>query len=601
MDLIYADENGIDLGVILEYTFDMAFGRDENDFSITIDINEHCCDAGYFIYIEETEYGGLIDKISPNTSNNTVTYEGRTWHGILENKIIQPDSGEDYKIVSGEANEVLASLISDLGLSDLFSVSSEDSNITIDEYQFERYTKAYTGILDMLYTYNAKLSVSFSDGKVLLSAILLYNYADDEEWDSSQFDFTITKNFHPVNHMIGLGSGDLRNRNVIHIFTDENGGIMPYATTDNPISDSDYILDTSEQILFGVEEIADTYDYGNAATTENYVLLESQPSDWTKTYMNYYVKSDDDQYTQNEKSYSNVYSVTTSEPSDWDKHYANYFEKSDDDYKSVEGEESISYKLQTSKPKDWSKNYGNYYYYYSDGVTEEYKKVSAKSVSKYNLQTRKPSDWSTNYTSYFYEVQTFSYIYKVKEKNSSGIWKTYTETLSDPDDAVNTNTKKYISYKKVVKSRSYNNISGTSAPTWKKKKYYTAETLSKAPSWSEKTYYTAISTTVAPTWTSGTYYSESTVEDVPEWKSNTFYQLYVDNFADLVAGCIKRLKELNDCDDISISFDASEEYDINDIIGATENITGISVSQPITKKIVKIKNGIIEISYEIGE
>ena len=600
MDLIYADGNGIELGVIQEYDLDIAFGRDENNFSITLDINDHCCKAGYSIYIEGTEYGGIVDKIIPNTKEKTVTYEGRTWHGVLENKIISPDTGEDYKIVSGEANIVLASLIDELGLADVFTVSEQDSSITIGKYQFERYTKAYTAILDMLYEYKAKLNFNHNNGVVILSVEPLYDYSEDEEWNSSQFDFSVTKNYHPTNHLICLGGGDLKNRRVIHLFTDENGGIQPYARTNAPISDENYILDTSGQLLFGLDELTDIYDYGNAATTENYILLSEQPSDWKKKYVNYYSKLND-KYIRNEKSYETDYVLLTEQPSDWKKNYANYNTKSDNTFKSVEGVDSVSYKVQKSKPKDWKKNFVSYYYYWSDGVSAEYKSVSADSLTKYKLQTMKPSDWADNYGNYYVKKQQIVYIYKVRTKSSSGIWKTSTEELTSPDDATDTSNKKYIAVKKKVKKYVYENVSASSAPKWKKRKYYTAETERIAPEWKKGTYYYAIHTTVAPEWKSGTYYSESEHEIIPDFKKGTYYQLYIDHYADLVAGGVKKLKKMNECDEIGISLDATQEYDINDIIGAAENITGISVAQPITKKVVKIKNGSLEMTYEIGE
>lgn len=72
MDLIYADENKIEIGVIPEYELDIAFGSDENDFELTLDVSSHCCKAGYYIYIEDTEYGGIVDKIEIDTSAGTV-------------------------------------------------------------------------------------------------------------------------------------------------------------------------------------------------------------------------------------------------------------------------------------------------------------------------------------------------------------------------------------------------------------------------------------------------------------------------------------------------------------------------------------------------
>ena len=74
----------------------------------------------------------------------------------------------------------------------------------------------------------------------------------------------------------------------------------------------------------------------------------------------------------------------------------------------------------------------------------------------------------------------------------------------------------------------------------------------------------------------------------------------MDHFAELVAGGLERLKESYECDSISVNLDLEGNYDIGDIVGATENITGISVWQPITKKIVTIQRNKETITYEIG-
>lgn len=52
MDLIYADENRIDQGVMDAYELDMAYGSDENNFTCTIDRGSHCCTEGFFLYVE---------------------------------------------------------------------------------------------------------------------------------------------------------------------------------------------------------------------------------------------------------------------------------------------------------------------------------------------------------------------------------------------------------------------------------------------------------------------------------------------------------------------------------------------------------------------
>ena len=102
MDLIYADETRKDIGVINSYDLDMAYGKDENDFTCSVDRNDHCCSVGFFIYAEGTEYGGIVDAIRVDTEKESVTYSGRTWHGVLEKKVICPDPGEDYLMVAGD-------------------------------------------------------------------------------------------------------------------------------------------------------------------------------------------------------------------------------------------------------------------------------------------------------------------------------------------------------------------------------------------------------------------------------------------------------------------------------------------------------------------
>ena len=123
----------------------------------------------------------------------------------------------------------------------------------------------------MLKDADAKLNIIWKNKKVVLSAQLRQDYSQDEEFNTAQVDFTIEKNYRPVNHIICLGQGDLKNRAVIHLFCDENGGIQPYATKDIPLQDSDYILGTSRKVMDGEDEVVEILDYPNAEITENYI------------------------------------------------------------------------------------------------------------------------------------------------------------------------------------------------------------------------------------------------------------------------------------------------------------------------------------------
>ena len=99
MDLIYMDDKKRDIGVMKNFTLDLAFGEDENNFELSTVMENNVCESGFYIYAEGTDYGGIIDQIKVNTSSNSLKYIGRTWHGILGSKILQPDDGQDYLIL----------------------------------------------------------------------------------------------------------------------------------------------------------------------------------------------------------------------------------------------------------------------------------------------------------------------------------------------------------------------------------------------------------------------------------------------------------------------------------------------------------------------
>lgn len=197
-------------------------------------------------------------------------------------------------------------------------------------------------------------------GIVVDDLTLNRKFTASQEWDASQLDFAIEKNYHPVNHLICLGSGDLKDRHVIHLFTDENGGIQPYSFHDNPYQDADYILDKRNQILKEQEEVVEVYDYGNAQDTVNYVLLTSKPQNWQNVYTNFFIAKDD-KFEQLTKTVEQTYEVLASQPSDWGKRYASYFKKNGSDYANVDGVVQESYVKMSKKPADWDKNYAKFY------------------------------------------------------------------------------------------------------------------------------------------------------------------------------------------------------------------------------------------------
>ena len=247
MDLIYTNSKKIDIGVLFDYSFDLSFGDSENDFEITLTEDNDVLEYGSYIYIENTEYGGIVDMQKARTNGDSITYGGRTWHGILNCKVIQPAEGKDYLTISGDANAVLSSLINRLGLAGLFVAAENESDVKISNYQFKRYCKGYDGIRDMLASVKAKLKIEWIDRRVVLSAVPIVDYTETPiDDDIATLSVEIHRN--KVNHLICLGKGELAEREVIHLFADAFDNIV----------DSQY--------YFGLDEVAETYDNSN---TEN--------------------------------------------------------------------------------------------------------------------------------------------------------------------------------------------------------------------------------------------------------------------------------------------------------------------------------------------
>ncbi len=280
MDLIYMNSNKEDIGVLRDYEMDLAFGIDENNFECQISAASHCCEEGYFLYFEGTEYGGIIDGIEIDTANNEVTYSGRTWQGILNAKVLCPDDGQAYLVVSGEANDVLSSLLSRLSLTDMFIADTADSGITISNYQMNRYITGYDGIAKMLNSAKAKLKVEFDGSNVVLSAVKKQDYSQNEEFDSDLMDFRIKKKARTVNHLVCLGKGELVDRLVVHLYADAKGDV------------------SRTQTQFGLDEYAAVYDYSSVESEDELIAsgTEQLKSLWQQDEVSVDFDADSDVY-----------------------------------------------------------------------------------------------------------------------------------------------------------------------------------------------------------------------------------------------------------------------------------------------------------------
>lgn len=251
MDLIYTNADLVDQGVLQDCMLDLAFGADENDFELEVPAEGVTLEAGALLYIEGTEYGGMVDGMRYTSADGVKRYTGRTWHGILNSKVIQPDAGSDYYTVSGDANAVLAVVLQRLSLSALFVAADGSSGLSVS-YQFNRYCGGYDGLRAMLDSVGGKLRMEvLGTGRVRLSAVPVTRYVKENEWDSDRMTIDATQLWHPVNHLICLGKGDLRQRQVVHLYADANGDL------------------STTQTSTGLAERVAVYDYANAESLES--------------------------------------------------------------------------------------------------------------------------------------------------------------------------------------------------------------------------------------------------------------------------------------------------------------------------------------------
>lgn len=225
--LIATDNNLNELCAIRNFTLDMVIGHDRQDFTASFAPIDNV-GGGSLLYIDGTEYGGIVDDVTTDTETDIVTCHGRTWDGILAAKIIMPPADATHRTVSGEANSVLASLVTLLDVGDVFAASTDDSGITISSYSFDRFTDGYSGIVKMLQSADAKLVMRRLNGKTVISAEEAETI--EGEADSDLMDFAMTKVTRCVNHLVCAGIGEGTERVVIDLYANARGQVSTTKT-----------------------------------------------------------------------------------------------------------------------------------------------------------------------------------------------------------------------------------------------------------------------------------------------------------------------------------------------------------------------------------
>lgn len=239
------DPQGHTVSRLRSFELDMAFGADENDFELSAP-GTSGIKPGSRIFMPSTEYGGVVSVLCPARTRygDTLSYKGRTWHGILEDHVICPPSGRSHLSVSGDANAVLRQLVQAMGLGDLFSAGSYAGINVSGSF---RYRAGYIGIVEMLAASKARLKVAWDTTamRCVLSAVPVRDWGDVPSVSGSTV-YSAELDYRKYNHLIALGKGEGASRAVYHLYSDAAGNISEHQT------------------MTGLDERSYVYDYSNA-------------------------------------------------------------------------------------------------------------------------------------------------------------------------------------------------------------------------------------------------------------------------------------------------------------------------------------------------
>lgn len=250
-----ANKNREEIRSADELEGDFAVG-DENNFEMISSVDDWTgdIDFGSYLYIPNTEFGGIVTEIESSTGQNQISVRGSTWRGMLAKKIIEPKSGEDYRIVSGRVEDAVRELVIECRLDSLFSVPTTEDETEI-KFQFDRYCTLLDGLEKMLSSIGYRLDIRYIktrwDAYVRIQPVSATDFSDETEFSQDgKLVFTAQNNKGGINHLICLGKGELKDRLVKHLYVQKDGSIgdAPYYT--------------------GIEERTDKYDYSSGEEPE---------------------------------------------------------------------------------------------------------------------------------------------------------------------------------------------------------------------------------------------------------------------------------------------------------------------------------------------
>lgn len=266
-----ADKEGRQIKGLLDASLDAELNDGDRDFELSLSAEQYSGElqVGCRIFVAGTEIGGIIGEPHSDTASDALTWNGYTWRGLMQKKIIIPPADKDHYAVSGELNDILRNLIEPM-FDGVFRVPEIDTGVTIN-YEFDRFCTLLEGLTKMLKTVGHRLEISYNEGEpngsgwVDVSAVPIRDYSEEIELSQdSKLNFRMTDKRNGVNHLVVGGKGDMQERNVFHLYVQEDGTIG------------------SNQFYTGIEEIMEFYENTSTDTDD----LESKSREKLESIMN---------------------------------------------------------------------------------------------------------------------------------------------------------------------------------------------------------------------------------------------------------------------------------------------------------------------------
>ena len=259
--VILANSEGEELRAMNYSGYDFEINNTKADFEVEMLLSDwQDIPAGARIFIPNTEYGGLFTRLETDTKTRRISAGGYTWRGMMRNKIIEPPSGRDYAMDVGDINDIIKARVEE-AFDGLFT-GADPIGVTVS-YQYPRYCTLDSGLDSMLASvgYKKRIRYDQEQKRAVVDAVPIVNYAEKELSSDMSASYHVLQNRGSVNHLICLGSGQLAQRTVVHLYTDEKGNI------------------SQTQTFTGTDEIAAVYDF----TSADEELLIENGTDQLKT------------------------------------------------------------------------------------------------------------------------------------------------------------------------------------------------------------------------------------------------------------------------------------------------------------------------------